>query len=354
MYCPSCENLMEEDSKYCGKCGMFLNKTSEILVHASIDFAWIWRRSWAGFAAAFIGWIIVFIISRMTGKNLSPMMNNVFGGMVCGVFLGTVGGIVEESGYKAFWGAILGTIGGALGGIANIPLTDLLSGFTYAYPLSILATWAIGGMFIGATSGIIERNLKKILAGSLFGLIGGAIGGLLGSIFYGSILLEFKPESWVLSRIIEGVSGGLVGAVLWFSIGLIEKIYIFHRREDPKLDKKTCSFCGKVNLLKFWYCVACGQPLQVAASRQRITIPPFRGMERVVNAFRFLSWLFGMTGIIITPVIFFVFLSRDVSLALICAVFSILLSYLSVVCFRFISDFLSCLIKISLQEKSEV
>lgn len=352
MYCPSCENLMDDEAKYCGRCGMFLNKTSEVLVRLSTDFAWIWRRSWAGFTAAFIGWIIVFIISRMIGKNLAPMINNIFGGMVCGVFLGTVGGIVEESGYKAFWGAILGTIGGALGGIFNIPLTAMFSNLNYAYPLSIMATWAIGGMFIGATSGVIERNKKKVFAGAVFGMVGGAIGGLLGSIFYGSVLLEFKPESWLVSRLVEGVSGGLVGAVLWFSIGVIEKIYIFHRKEDSKIEEKKCTYCGKNNLMAFWYCVACGQPLQVSAPRQKFSLSPFHGMERVANAFRFMSWLFGVTGVITTPVIFFVFLARDISLALICAVFSILLSYLLVVSLKFVSDLLSCLVKLSSNNKA--
>jgi hypothetical protein len=341
---------MEDNAKYCGKCGMFLNKTSEVLVRISTNFAWIWRRSWAGFAAGFMGWIIVFIISRMIGKNISPMMNNMVGGMICGVFLGVVGGIVEESAYKAFWGGILGTIGGGLGGFFNIPVTNALGSFSYAYPLSILATWAIGGTLIGATSGIIERDLKKAIAGAVFGFFGGAAGGLLGSIFYGSLLLEFKPDSWIVSRFIEGASGGLVGAILWFCVGIIEKVYIFNRSEDSKLNNKKCVYCGASNDLTFWYCITCGKALQVAAPRQKMLITGYRGLERVANAFRFMSWLFGVTGVITTPVIFFVFLSQDMSLAFISAIFSILISYLLVVGFRSVSDFLSCLMKISCQK----
>ncbi|MBN1823383.1 MAG: hypothetical protein JW803_03590 [Endomicrobiales bacterium] len=347
MYCPSCENLMPDDSKYCARCGMFLNKRSEKLVHLCMDFAWIWRRSWGGFVSGFIGWIIVFIISRMVRDDIGVLMNNVFSGMICGVFLGTVGGIIEESSYKAFCGAVLGTVGGALGGLINIPATEIFGRYEGLSSLSILVTWAVGGAFIGAASGIIERSKRKILAGTIFGFLGGALGGFLGSAFYGSVIIEFKPEGWFASRLVEGSSGGIVGAVLWFFIGIIEKLYIFHRREDPKLNEKKCDSCGHRNPLRSWYCSNCGNVLQTAAPRQKIVVTPYRGMERVVNGLRFLSWLFGFTGIVTTPVVFFIFLFRDVFLAFISAVFFVLFTYLMVVGFRFLADLMSGFMRIA-------
>lgn len=352
MYCPSCQRFMEDDSKYCAHCGMFLNKKSELLVRITTDFAWIWRRSWAGFAAGFIGWIIVFIVIRILGENINLLVKDLFAGMICGVFLGTVSGIIEESAYKAFLGGILGTLGGAIGGFLNIPIGNIFQGSNLGSPLAIFITWAIGGAFIGATSGIIEKNKKKIFAGTLFGLIGGALGGFLGSVFYGSVLIEFDPKNWIFRRVSEGLSGGLLGAVLWFFIGVVEKLYVFHRREEPKLDKKVCDFCGKENALRSWYCVSCGHTLATAAPRQKMVITPYRGMERVVNSFIFLSWLFGVTGVITVPVIFLVFLTQDIVLAFIIAIFSILLTYLLVVVFRFIADVLTSLTRISIGTKT--
>jgi ribosomal protein L40E len=221
------------------------------------------------------------------------------------------------------------------------------------FPLSIMVTWAIAGMFIGAVSGLVEKSRKKMLAGALFGFIGGAAGGFLGSVFYGSVMLEFSPKSWLSSRLAEGLSGGLVGAVMWFSIGFIEKLYVFRRREDPKLDKKICDSCGTQNPLRYWYCSGCGHVLQISAPPQKIKVTPFRGMERIINAIRFMSWLFGITGVITTPVIFFVFLMQDIFLAFIGVVFSILFTYLMVVGFRFLGDLLSCLIRISSNTKAE-
>jgi len=326
---------------------MFLNKKSENLVHLSLDFGWMWRRSWGGFISGFIGWIIVFIIGRMITQNIGPTMTNLFSGMICGVFLGTVGGIIEESAYKASLGGILGTVGGAIGGLLNIPIMNMLQGSEGLFPLSVLITWAIGGAFIGATSGTIEKSRRKALAGALFGFVGGAIGGYLGSVFYGSVFIEFAPKSWLANRLVEGLSGGLVGSVLWLSIGLIEKLYIFKRREDPNLDKKVCEHCGTNNSLRSWYCTSCGHVLQSAAPRQKMTVTPYRGMERVVNALKFLSWLFGVTGVITAPVIFFTFLIENVFLACISAVFSILFTYLMMVGFRFLADLLSSIIRIS-------
>jgi hypothetical protein len=333
---------MPDNAKYCGHCGMSLNKRSERLMHLSNDFAWIARRGWAGFSAGFLGWLVAFIISRMVGQHLGEFMTNFFTGTICGVFLGTVGGIIEESAYKAFLGGLLGAVGGAVGGLINIPATQLLQG-----PLPILITWAVGGMFIGATSGIIEKRWKKVLAGMLFGLLGGAIGGYLGSIFYGSVHLEFEVKSWLGNRLAEGLSGGLVGAILWFFIGLIEKLYIFHRREEPRLEYKACDFCGKHNPLKSWYCGHCGHVLQISAARQKVETTPFHGMERVVNGLRFLSWLFGATGFITTPVVFIIFLVQDIFLAFVAAVFAVLITYLMVVGFRFAADMLTCFMRLS-------
>lgn len=353
MYCPSCENLMPETSKYCSRCGMFLNKKSEKLMHFSLDFAWIWRRSWGGFVSGFIGWIAAFIISRMVKQDIGSVMNNMFSGVMCGVFLGTVGGIIEESGYKAFCGGILGAVGGALGGLINTPLMELLRGHEKLFPLSIMITWAVGGALIGATSGVIERNRKKIFAGVLLGMIGGALGGYLGSVFYGSIFFEFEPKTWIANRFTEGASGGLLGAVLWFFIGLIEKLYIFHRREDPAIEKKICDFCNKENSLRSWYCDNCGNALQTAAPRQKIVVTPYHGIERIVNAFKFLSWLFGVAGVLITPVIFFVFFLQDIFLAFISVIFSILFTYFMMVGFRFIADIFACITKIASWVKCE-
>lgn len=341
---------MPDDSKYCGRCGMFLSKRSMRFEHLSSDFAWIWRRSWGGFFAGFMGWIIVFIISRMVGQNAGPVLNNIFSGMICGVFLGTAGGILEESSYKAFCGGILGTIGGALGGLLNIPVTNLFGQYDTLFPVSILITWSIGGAFIGATSGIIEKSRKKITLGALFGMLGGAAGGYLGSAFYGSVLIEFDPKQWLSIRLVEGLSGGLVGAVLWFSVGIIEKFYIFRRREDPALDEKVCDSCGAHNPLRFWYCASCGRVLQTAAPRQKVSVTPYRGIERIINTFKFLSWLFGVTGFVTIPVIFVIFLLQDVFLAFTSVVFAILFTYLMMVGFRFIADMLSCLIKLSSQK----
>lgn len=347
LFCPSCESQMPESSKFCSHCGMFLDKRSERLVHFFQDFGWIWRRSWAGFAAGFVAWIITFIVARMVQYEVGSLVNNLFSGMICGGFLGTVGGIIEESGYKSIVGGLLGTLGGAAGALLSLPVMHLAQNYENLTPLPILTTWAVGGAFIGMSSGVLERDGRKIAAGALFGFIGGGIGGYLGSAFYGSMLMEFQPKTWIASRMAEGLSGGLVGAIVWFFVGIIEKAYIFKRYEDPKMDKKICGHCGTSNLLRAWYCTNCGRVLQTSAPRQKIRVTQFRGMERIINGLRFLSWLFGATGFISTPVIFAVFLTQDVFLALISAVFSVLFTYLMVVGFRFIADLLSCLIRIS-------
>ena len=68
MYCPSCERHMPDENKYCGKCGMFLNTTSDHFAHASINIGWILRRALGGFFAGGISWIVAWALARPMGS----------------------------------------------------------------------------------------------------------------------------------------------------------------------------------------------------------------------------------------------------------------------------------------------
>lgn len=348
MHCPSCEKQMPDTSAYCGRCGMFLNKTSSRMMNMSINVGWMLRRSMGGFTAGAISWIFAMALVRTVGLNSGPGLHSFLLCVITGIFLGTVGGIIEDSSYKAFLGGILGCIGGIIGAFVG-KVFGVIFAFEPLTTISFIPAWAVVGMAIGANSGIIEKSGRKIMVGMIFGMIGGALGGFIGLEMYGSLVADFmkKEATWIIGRGIEAFSGGIFGAAFWLILGIVEKLYIFKRRLELKLDKKICDKCQTPNPLNFWYCIRCGAALQVAAPREKIKVTPFRSLERTINAFRFLSWLFGAAGIITTVVIFIVVLFQNPLFAFLGGLSIGLLSYLLVVLFGFIANLLSSVVKVT-------
>ena len=344
MICPSCSNVSNQEDKYCSRCGLAMTVRSQKLFNAIGTFSWIMRRALGGMFAGTIGWMLSIALSRAIGSESSMVVHLVIGGAIGGAFLGNVGGIIEHSSYKALMGGILGCIGGVIGGLLNRIVYDMFSSVTFAYSISHSFSWAITGLFIGMTSGLIEKNKTKILVGLVAGLIGGAIGGGLGSELYASMLIDVNRSGWMTPRFIEAIAGAVVGINLWFVLGVVEKLYIFHRKQLGEATNKICDFCKAENKLNAWYCKSCGKTLQSAAPVEKLRITPYRSLERISNAFKFLSWLSAVAGVVLVLIIFIFLLFKNpffaifVSVALAIAVYiiSVVLNGISEVTTKFV------------------
>ncbi len=288
---------------------------------------WVARRALGGFFSGATGCVIAMAVGRAgaaaDGMGQSASLTEIlaqfpgqhpFATAIAGCFFGTVGGIIERSAYKAILGGWLGMIGGMIGGLAYPMFQNIFQSFHYGFSFSMAGAWCIAGAMVGLSSGLLEGTRSKITAGILGGLIGGGVGGGIGSQMYGALLMEIggaQTPSWGASRVVELLSGGLIGALMWFALGAAEKLYIFRRRQMVGAIKKVCDFCHFENILKAWYCAQCGSALQVAANREQIQPTPFRGLERVSNAFLFLSWLSSAVGVVMAVVIFLSFAVQD-------------------------------------------
>ncbi|MDD5687281.1 MAG: hypothetical protein PHE88_05555 [Elusimicrobia bacterium] len=343
MICPSCGNVTETSDKYCYRCGLAVTLRSQQLLSVVGTFSWIMRRALGGMFAGIIGWVLSIALSRAIGSSSSIVVHLVVGGAIGGAFLGNVGGIIEHSSYKAFLGGILGCIGGVIGGLINRVVYDAFSSYAFAYSISHSFSWAIAGIFIGMTSGIIEKNKNKILVGMIAGLIGGAIGGGLGSELYASLLIDIDRTTWISEKFIEALAGAVVGINLWFILGLVEKLYIFHRKPLVEVTLKNCDICNTQNSLRAWYCKTCGKALQVAAPVEKLKITPYRSLERISNAFKFLSWLSSVAGVVLVLIIFVFLLFKNplfavfvsVALAILVYIISVVLNGVSEVIVKF-------------------
>ncbi|MBN1383600.1 MAG: hypothetical protein JW983_01795 [Elusimicrobia bacterium] len=320
MICPSCGNVAESNDKHCNRCGLALTAKSQHLFNAIGTFSWIMRRALGGMFAGIIGWVVSIALNRamIIEPSYSLTFHMVYRFAIIGAFLGSVGGIIEHSSYKAFLGGILGCIGGVLGGLINIPIiTGLNTSTQLAYLIAHSCSWAVIGLFIGTTSGIIEKKRNKILIGLLAGIIGGAFGGVLGSELYWAELAQPTHSSgWLAERYIEAFAGAVAGMNLWFVIGLVEKLYIFKRKQLVGEAIKVCDSCKTKNSLKSWYCKNCGNTLQVSAPIEKLAITPYRSLERISNAFKFLSRLSMVAGVILGITIFISLLSQSIIFAI--------------------------------------
>jgi len=152
---------------------------------------------------------------------------------------------------------------------------------------------------------------------------------------------------WLIGRIFEFVSGGIVGVNIWFFIGFAEKLYIFRRRQLLEATKKICDYCQSENVLNAWYCAKCGSALQVAASYEKMHVTPYRGLERLSNAFNFMSWLAATSGILVAIVIFISFLFSNVLFGIFGSLIAGLIVYMVAILFKAASDTIRMGINIS-------
>lgn len=304
---------------------------------------WVFRRANAGFLSGLIAWFFIPALSRVISRESSAVLFFCIQGLLGGAFLGTVDGMVEESGPKTFRGGWLGGLGGAIGGALFGYYSDRLSPEQTAWGLFFL--WAMAGMFIGLVSALWERSIKKILAGALSGLIGGGIGGALGYAVYAYLIQEFNPEGWVLRRVCEGFTGGLIGVTLWFSIGLAERFVIFSRRPVEGKNFKECDHCDTQNPLNTWYCSKCGSVLQQSAPPASLNLSPYTTLDRLRDMFKFLSRLSATTGVIAGLVVFVVFFPVNKMLALVALILVAIASYSLLLFFASVSESIQIIIK---------
>jgi hypothetical protein len=304
-------------------------------------FTWVLRRSLAGFATGLVGWWVIPAASRAAGTSLSQSAHFLLSGGLGGFFLGSVEGMLEESTLKSVRGGLAGLLGGLLGSLIAIWVVH--GGKESAGMTAVIATWAAAGAGIGLVSAMMERKPARIAAGFMAGLLGGALGGWLGYQMYASLMDISRPE-WGLKRIIEGSTGAILGAVLWAILGLGEKLFVFRRIIVQNVSYKECDICHHANVLRAWYCAACGAVLQVSAPPEKLELPRRPALDRFISACQFLGRLAAMTCTIIAFLAAVLLGTINVFLGLFGLLAMALIGYIAHVLFNALADALTPLL----------
>lgn len=294
--CPSCNFVSQAPTDFCIRCGFHSAKNGPVIARLRDTLTWVLRRSLAGFSAGLVGWWVIPAASRAAGNDLSQAGHFLLSGGLGGFFIGSAEGMLEESTLKSLRGGFAGLLGGLLGSV--VASWIVRGGKDSAGMLAVIATWAAAGGAIGLVSALMERKASRLMAGLAFGLLGGALGGWLGYQMYASLMDIAKPE-WGLKRMIEGSTGAILGAVFWAVLGLGEKLFVFKRQIVQNVSYKECDVCQHANVLRAWYCAACGAVLQVSAPPEKLELPRRPALGRFIAACQFLGRLVATTCVLI-------------------------------------------------------
>jgi hypothetical protein len=341
MICPSCNFSSTTHTDYCVRCGFNATKGGARIARLRDTFTWMLRRSLAGFASGMVGWLIIPAASRAAGTSLSQSGHFLLSGALGGFFLGCSEGMLEESTLKSVRGGLAGVLGGLVGSIIASWLVR--GGNPSAGMPAVIATWACAGGGIGLVSAMMERKRERIAAGFLAGVLGGAMGGWLGYQMYASLMDIAKPE-WGTKRLIEGSTGAILGAVYWSILGLAEKFFVFKRRIVPNVSYKECDACHHANVLKAWYCAACGAVLQVSAPPEKLEPARRPSLARFIAASQYLGRLAATTCFVIAFLAAALLGTINVFLGLFGMLATALVGYIGYVVFNALADALSPLL----------
>jgi hypothetical protein len=341
MTCPSCNFTSSTQTDYCVRCGFNAAKGGPRIARMRDTLAWVLRRSLAGFTSGMIGWWVIPAAGRAAGSSLSQSSHFLLSGALGGFFLGSAEGMLEESTLKTIRGGLAGVLGGLIG---SIVASWMVSGGNPAAGMpAVIATWACAGGAIGLVSAMMERKRERVLAGFVAGVLGGVLGGWLGYQMYASLMDIAKPE-WGTKRIIEGSTGAILGAVYWAILGVAEKFLVFKRRIVHNVSYKECDACHHANVLKAWYCAACGAVLQVSAPPEKLELPRRPALARFIKACQFLGRLSATTCFVVAFLAAVLLGTINVFLGLFGLLATALVGYMVYVIFNALADALTPLL----------
>lgn len=166
--------------------------------------------AWGGL----IAWALLDPVLRIDPG--SPIVDALVNGAIVGVCVGGLTsaflGLMEGSSRRALRGLAVGLAAGLIGGAAGLLVGELLYQAAGQAQTMRIIGWAVFGMAIGASEGILSRSWRRLL----FGVIGGLAGGILGS-------LAFLLVREILTRpdFSRALGFTILGALLGLFIGLV-------------------------------------------------------------------------------------------------------------------------------------
>jgi VWFA-related protein len=177
-----------------------------------------------GAIGGLIGWFIIESFLSLDNLNifLSDAIWGVVMGFLIGAFIGAVDGSLSKNLYRILVGCSGGALMGAVGGMVGLTIGEGLFLLGGGGIVGRSLGWAIFGLLVGTSEGLVNRSPRKVS----YGTIGGAIGGLIGGSVFDALSRAFAHQAQNLMNQTLSRAVGLIvlGACIGSLIGLVEDI----------------------------------------------------------------------------------------------------------------------------------
>jgi hypothetical protein len=132
--------------------------------------------AWGGLLA----WGILDLALKleMDSPYLDAMVNGLVVGICIGVTVGAFTGIMEGNIHRIAQGTLFGLLTGLIGGVVGLFMGEWLFQAFERQQIGRLLGWAMFGLGLGLSEGLMYRSSRRLLHGSLGGVVGGFFGGL--------------------------------------------------------------------------------------------------------------------------------------------------------------------------------
>jgi hypothetical protein len=177
-----------------------------------------------GAIGGLIGWFIIESFLSLSNLNIF-LSDAIWGGVMgflIGAFIGAVDGSLSKNLYRTLVGCPSGALIGAVGGMVGLTIGEGIFLLGGGGIVGRSLGWAIFGLLVGTSEGLVNRSPRKVS----YGTIGGAVGGLIGGSVFDALSRAFANQAQNLMNQTLSRAVGLIvlGASIGALIGLVEDI----------------------------------------------------------------------------------------------------------------------------------
>ncbi len=212
-------------------------------VYSMLTGAWGALLAWA-LLDLLLGW-------RPESPYLDALLNGAVIGLAVGVWVNGFNGLLERRPWPLLRGVLVGTVAGLVGGVGGLLIGEALYQLLGRGDVWRVAGWAIFGLGVGLSPGLLSLSWRKALYGGAGGLLGGMLGGLAFALLrhLASLPLTRRAFGFALLGALVGLLMGLVPIV--FRRAWLKVITSGRNEGKERIIDKACTRIGRNDALEF-------------------------------------------------------------------------------------------------------
>jgi hypothetical protein len=169
----------------------------------------------AGATGGVFGLYLFVELVQARSVHVSDALAGVAIGGTVGFFLNACGPFRDGAWFKLARSAAWGVVAGAAGGAVGLVLGEVVIGWFRGGLIGRSLSWAVLGLGIGVSQGLVDRSKLRLA----YGLLGGGLGGAVGGYLFEALRLALGNRF----ELSQGLGIAILGAGLGASLALVEQ-----------------------------------------------------------------------------------------------------------------------------------